>query len=220
MHHKNGYLRQLVNDNHLNALGLAEVNTYLPSLSTAQQIQKRTRGWFDNTVAAAAYNSHNTQISNQQGGTAVISREQLSHRSYKQLYDKLGRWMMTSYRGKDGLALRVVAAYCPQVTRGSFTVYQQQLTYFEEHNNIKEVLDNYDDDLISDIQVWLDKSDQVVVMLYANVDLVESKEGSFRYKLEEIGLKELSIFKHPLLKSPPICTPGTKTIDGIFGTPA
>ena len=38
MHHKNGCLIQLVNDNHLNALGLGEVNTYWPSLSSAQQI--------------------------------------------------------------------------------------------------------------------------------------------------------------------------------------
>jgi len=220
MHHKNGCLRQLVNDNHLNALGLAEVNTYWPSLSTAQQIQERTRGWFDNTVAAAAYNTHNTRISNQQGGNAIISREHLSHRSYKRLYDKLGRWFMTSYRGKNGLALRVVAAYRPQSVRGPFTVYQQQLEYFEEQGNIKEVLDNYDDDLIADIQVWLDNGDQVVIMIDANVQLVDTEEGSFRHKLEDIGLKELIMSKHPHLKAPPTRTPGTKTIDGIFGTPA
>ena len=36
LHHKNGCLHQTVNDNHLNGLGLAKVNTYWPLLSTAQ----------------------------------------------------------------------------------------------------------------------------------------------------------------------------------------
>lgn len=88
MYHKNGCLIQLVNGNHLNGLGLAEVNTYWPLLSTTQQIQERIRGWFDHTVAAAAHNRHNTKIANQQGDTVVISREQLTHRSYERLYDK------------------------------------------------------------------------------------------------------------------------------------
>ena len=70
MHHKNGSIRQLVNDNHINDLRLAELNTYWSLFSTAQQIQERTRGWFDGTVAAAAYNQHNTKIVNQQRGNS------------------------------------------------------------------------------------------------------------------------------------------------------
>ena len=53
----------MVNDNHLNGLGLAEVNTHWPLLSPAQQIQERTGRWLDGTVAAAAYNRHNTKLS-------------------------------------------------------------------------------------------------------------------------------------------------------------
>ena len=65
MHHKNGCLRQLVNDNHLNCLELAEINTYWPLLVPAQQIQEHTGRLFDSTVAAAACNKHNTTIVNQ-----------------------------------------------------------------------------------------------------------------------------------------------------------
>ena len=90
MHHKNGCIHQLVNDNHISGLGLAEFNTYWPLLSTAKQIQERTRGWFDATVVAAAYNQHNTKIVNQQGGIAIIVRDQFGHRSYERHYDKLG----------------------------------------------------------------------------------------------------------------------------------
>lgn len=55
------------------------------------------------------YNKHKTKIVNQQGGTAVIAREQLGHKRYERLYDKLGRWMMMSFCGKDDMALRVVS---------------------------------------------------------------------------------------------------------------
>ena len=66
----------------------------------------------------------------------------------------------------------------------------------------------------------MDKGDKVIIMLDANIDLVQNGEGTFRGKLEEIGLKELIMSKHPHLKSPPTRNPGTKTMDGIFDTPA
>ena len=62
------------------------------------------------------------------------------------------------------------------------------------------------------------KSNQIIVMLDANVDLETNKDG-FKERLEEIGLKELIMSKHPHL-TPPTRTQGTKIIDGIFGTPA
>ena len=68
--------------------------------------------------------------------------------------------------------------------------------------------------------MWLDNDDQVIVMIDANVQLVGKEQGSFRYKLEDIGLTELIMSKHPHLTPPPTRTPETKTIDGIFGTPA
>ena len=47
VHHKNGCLIQLVNDNHLNGLGLVDLNTYWAMLLTEQQLQERTKGWFN-----------------------------------------------------------------------------------------------------------------------------------------------------------------------------
>ena len=86
---------------------------------------------------------------------------------------------MITFPGKDGLALRVVVGYRPQSTRVPFTVYQQQLEYFEENNNKKEVLDNYDDGLIHDIEGWLTKGNHVVVMIDDNVKLAHSIQGNF-----------------------------------------
>ena len=64
----------MINDHHLNCLGMGEMNTYWPYLSTQQQLQESTRGWFETTVSAAAYNRHNTRMCNQQGGTAIIAK--------------------------------------------------------------------------------------------------------------------------------------------------
>ena len=63
-----------MNDNHIDYLGISEMNTYWPAHSTEQLIEERTRGWFDETVAAATYNQHNTKIRKQQGGCAIIDK--------------------------------------------------------------------------------------------------------------------------------------------------
>ena len=87
MHHKNGDIIQLINENKLNCIGLAETNLYWPSASTQQQIQERTRGWFQTTIAAGACNKYNTKVSNQQGGAAMIARDQFAHRCFTRSYD-------------------------------------------------------------------------------------------------------------------------------------
>lgn len=156
-------------------------------------------------------------LSTNKGGTAIIARDQLGHQSYERLHEKLGRWMMMSFRSKDGMALRVLACYRPQSTRGPFTVYQQQLSYFEDEGNTKEVLDNYNEDLFKHVKGWMDKGDQIILILNVNADLATNEDG-FGCKLKTIGLKELILSKPHHLKPPPIRIPGTKTIDGIFGT--
>ena len=55
----------------------------------------------------------------------------------------------------------------------------------------------------------MDKGDQVIGMLDANVDLVTNEDG-FKGKLEDIGLKELIMSQHPDLTPPPTRIPGKK----------
>ena len=117
-----------MNDNQIDCLGLAEMNIYWPALLTQQQFQERTRGWFETIVSAAAYKTLNTKARKQQGGTTIIARDQLAHRSHVRIYDQLGRWMIMSFRGKQDFSLRGVSAYRPQDTQGPYTVYQQKYT--------------------------------------------------------------------------------------------
>lgn len=139
LHYKNGDIIQLINDNHLNCLGMAEVNLHWPSVSTQQQIQERTRGWFETTVSAAAYNKHTTKVSNQQGGADILARDQFAHMCFSRVYDLLGRWMVLTFRGREGLALRVVSAYRPIPGSGPYLVYQQQLNSFSTSREVLAV---------------------------------------------------------------------------------
>ena len=64
---------------------------------------------------------------------------------------------------------------------------------------------------------WMDKGDQVIVMLDANVDLATNEDG-FKERLEDIILKELIMSQHPDLTPPPTRTPGKKTRRNIWHT--
>ena len=156
LHHKNGDIIQVINDNHLNCLGMAEVNLHWPMVSTQQQIQERTRGWFETTVSAAACNRHNTKVPNQQDGAAILARDQFAHRCFSREYDSLGRWMVLTFRGREGLALRVVSAYRPIPGSGPYTVYQQQRNYYSTIGNTKCPITNYGSDLTTLMQAWID----------------------------------------------------------------
>ena len=82
LHHKNGSIIKLINNNHVHCLGMTEMNIYWPSISTQQQLHERIREWFESTVLAASYTWHNMKVSNQQGGTAIIICNQLARRSF------------------------------------------------------------------------------------------------------------------------------------------
>ena len=115
LHHKNGNIIQLIDENHINCLGLGKMNTCWPLVSTQLQIQESKRSWFDTTISAASYSRHNTRINIQQGGTAIIASNQLTHRSCTREYDTLRRQTMMDFRGRKGTVLRTITAYIQQV---------------------------------------------------------------------------------------------------------
>ena len=62
------------------------------------------------------------------------------------------------------------------------------------------------------------RGDQVVLTIDANEALQKNTKGSFRRRMEDIGMNELILNHHPHLKPPSTRSPGTNTIDSIFGT--
>ena len=146
-----------MNDSKINFLGLEDMNIYWPSGSKQHQLQERTRIWFNTTVSAAAYNCYNTKVSNQPGGTDIITRDQLSHRSHVHVYDTLGQCIIKSFCHKVGLSLRVVSEYRPQENSGPYTVYQQHLQYYAENDiyTDSDPINKFYEDLCKLISEWI-----------------------------------------------------------------
>ena len=129
---------------------------------------------------------------------------------------------MMSFRGKNDLSLRVVSAYQPRATDDLYTIYQQKLQYYNDDSkdsNINDPLTKYDTDLSKLVTTWMDKHDQIIVMIDSNVDLATNKKDTFRHMLESLGLNELLLSKNLNIEPPDTRYPGKLTIDGIFGTP-
>ena len=55
-------------------------------------------------------------------------------------------------------------------------------------------------------------------MIDANEALQNNKKGSFRRRMEDIGMNEIILNHHPHLQPPSTRSPGKNTIDTIFGT--
>eukprot|EP00978_Attheya_sp_CCMP212_P020994 scaffold60805_cov32-Attheya_sp.AAC.3 len=67
------------------------------------------------------------------GGTALISRDEASHRVSASGRDisGLGCWVWTRFMGKGGKHFRIVQAYRPCKSYGPLTAYSQQQKFFD-----------------------------------------------------------------------------------------
>ena len=115
---------------------------------------------------------------------------------------------MISFRGRGVVSLKVVSTYIPQDNKGTYTVYQHHLQYYTEKT--KNPIANFDDELSSSLKKWIEKGDQVILMIDENKDSLSSKKEYFRSKMEAIGINKLIINQHPRLQPPQTRFPGTK----------
>ena len=107
-HHKNNNIRNLFHDYKLSILGLSEVNLHWPALSHDQQLIERTQTWFERVTSFTSCNVENTRMKNQRGGTAIIANGDICSSTYGYTSDKLGRWTVLTFRGKDGVNLHTI----------------------------------------------------------------------------------------------------------------
>ena len=94
------------------------------------------------------------------------------------------------------------------------------MQYYSQQNNIKCLITNYDKDLSTLINVWIDDGHQIILMLDSNEDITKKTKDSFRSKIERAGLRELILHQHTTLPPPPTQCPGKRTIENIFSTPS
>jgi hypothetical protein len=94
-------------------------------------------------MTTAYYKSYPGATKQQYGGVSLWSTGQAAHRIKDSGIDLatgedrfgLGRWAWTRYAGRNGVSLRVIAAYRPVLNkRGPMSVWNQQKVYWQSHN--------------------------------------------------------------------------------------
>ena len=78
--------------------------------------------------------------------------------------------MMMLFRERDRIYIRIVSAYQPHVNASPYTLYQQHLQHYEENNNNKDYITNFDNRLSTLITDWIDADDQLLIIINANED--------------------------------------------------
>ena len=104
-----------------------------------------------------------------------MSANKASHRATESGKDGsgLGHWAWTICKGKGDITSRVVVGCrpCRPSTPGSLTVHAQHQRHLNNHNDDREPRVAFMQDLSQEITQWLEKGDQLIVMLDANEDI-------------------------------------------------
>jgi hypothetical protein len=107
----------------LNIFGIAETNIDWRTLPEENKLWGRTREWWDHLHISHANNTTFPPVSEKQfGGTAIFSINDTAHRVWGKGFDAslLGRWLWTTFKGKNNHMLTVIAAYRPNPPSAGF----------------------------------------------------------------------------------------------------
>ena len=105
------------------------------------------------------------------------------------------------YRNRDGLDL----------------VYNQQIWHLREINDNQSYQKRMLDNLISNIVLWIDTGDYIVLAIDLNKHIINSEEAK---RLQDIGLFDAISEKYYSLGLVPTYQRGQVPIDGIFISPS
>ena len=137
----------------------------------------------------------------------------------------LGRWCWARFRGRSGMVLRIVSAYCPcepnrradgTILDGDLTVYKQHQKYLNETDDDRDPRTAFLQDFESDLASWLDTGDQILVQGDFNHHILDDPILSL---FERHNMYNLIFALHDHNLFPPSSGRGSnRTVDGIFGT--
>ena len=192
---------------------LTETNVHWRMLDIDDRLYSRMGAWFQSLHMSLAYNVTQHPTSPKQiGGVGIFSVNKASHRVFSRGQDKsnLGRWAWTLYRGKDGLSIRVITAYCPHDRGGDLSVYGQHRHRFHELGQPRIPRKAFWEDLLCDVREWLDLGDQLILAGDWNEDVNDVQRKYF----SALGIREVLLEKYG--PAPNTFEFGSKPIDGIF----
>ena len=213
--YKNQALKQILINNKVDVCCLTETNVHWKLLPPEERLNSRFQYWFENLhVHGSYFASYPYADWHQVGGTSLLSINEASTRVMGHGSDQpLGRWSWTRYRGKDGLTLRVFAAYRPTLNTGGLnTAYSQQTWYYQTQNQTHCPRRTMIEDLCTDIAQARIQGDQIIVAIDANEDL---RQGLVKTQLSNQELTEINLHHHGSHTSGTY-NRGSAPIDGIW----
>ena len=215
--HKSESIREIIANNQVDVMAMAEMNANWRVLTKRHQLQQRCRGWFEHQHLTKAYNYRDRSCHRYQpGGTAIICRDEMGMRWINSEGDKrgLGRWSSMCFRGKDQLKLRIVSVYVPTIPQdyGTKKTYYQQQRALLSMGITTNPLTVFWNDLWTMIDTFLDKGEKIVLSGDWNTDV---REDEFLLPFRQRNLIPAIISKHGE-KAPATYARGSKPIDEIF----
>lgn len=132
----------------------------------------------------------------------------------------LGRWVVTTLRGKEGFITRVICGYnsCGNAKPHSSTVYQQHRWFLitQQHSTVCPRV-KFWEDLVAQLSKWRDQGDRLIVCLDTNEDIYKKSLGKAPTSTSGLNMKELvGSFTGKALGATHFR--GSKPIDGIWAT--
>ena len=211
---KNEDIRQYMELENVDVMGLAEVNVHWDKVEPRDNIWERTEGWFEHIRLGVAYNKCDVNASRTQpGGTITMVRGAVALNTQEVGADGsgLGRWSWVKIKGKQDSVTRIVTVYSPSGSGdGPSTVYSQQLSHLRE-----DPIKAFWRDLGKEIAEWQENGEQLIVM----GDWNENIQGTMMKQwMGVFGLEEAITGTHPG-RAPATYQRGSVPIDGIYVSP-
>ena len=199
---------------------LAETNLNWPILQYNSRLNNRIRAFFREFYSSASNNKHETFNKSQRGGTCTIAVNQITHRVHRSGIDTsgMGRWSWVQIDGKNNHRTRVLSAYrpCkPPSSTGLTTTWDQQDRYIRTQGWNRDPRSQFDYDLRTLLQTWIDDGIKIVISTDANENIAD---GQFNTIMTELGLNNVHD-KYGTSPLPPTHERGSYPISGIFASP-
>ena len=158
---------------------MVETNIFWPYLNPKDRWENRIEGRWEAQKSVLAYNiTDDANSAWQPGGCLQVSVNRAAHRVISCGSDKsgLGRWAWTRYRGRHNVTLRVVSAYrpCSSLNAGERTVLRQHERFLLANGDEHSPRDAMLADLCSEILLWREAGDQIVLCIDLNEDVSDS----------------------------------------------
>jgi exonuclease III len=211
------------NAHDIDVLCMQEIGCNWTNIPQKDSFQKRLDTYYQprNAKSRVSSNIHDlTGTRKQWGGTGILCKNKIRHYTTGTGNDPkgLGRWTWARYRGKGGMNLRIISVYCPCVNKtGPLSVYRQQTTYLQEHNDDRNPRKALLEDLQREIEIWQEEGDQILICGDLNHEVMEPTITNLFTKL---SMKNLLYEKHSYTDAPSTYFKDKqgRIMDGMWGT--